>query len=153
MVWTPIAFTPTILPSPVSKGVRGIWYTTEKCAYCNAHMAGPVLFNDSAWVTVVKASPTAVTQPIDSNATGLTPPPDSVARRGFRSPALFGIREVAPGAAMPNGSGSGGQTGRVALMNMWPQFHVGGGGKWIMNNQTLWRGSGGASYGLKLRPN
>jgi hypothetical protein len=131
----PIAYTSNVFPSAVSGNVSGIWYPLENCAYCNSHMGGPVLFRDAAWTTVFSASHTAITRPINWNFTGQAPPPDPIVRvPGVTAPALFGIRDV---SSKENPvSGGGGKAGRVSLMNMWQQFHVGGGSKWIMNNQV-----------------
>ena len=155
----PIAFTNNVLPSPVSANVSGIWYPLEPCAYCNSHMAGPVLFNDSAWTTVFCASSTAITKPIDWVKEGHTPPANPIARiPGVVAPAMFGIREVTPNVtdqlAIQYKFNPGHESGRVALMNIWQQFHVGGGSKWIMNNQVLASGDGSgrpSDLGLLIR--
>ena len=143
----PIAFTANVFASPVSANVSGIWYPLERCSYCNAFMAGPVLLNDSAWVAVLAASKTTITQPIDWKKDGLAPPAAPIARvPGVVAPTMFGVRNVVANVtdrlAEQYKYNPGHKLGRVALMNIWPQYHVGGGSKWIMNSQVLASGDG-----------
>jgi hypothetical protein len=58
----PLYYTDSIADSPVSAGVKGIWYP-YRVAY-NGGMGGPLLVDDN-WTVVVKASATTVTKPID----------------------------------------------------------------------------------------
>ncbi len=118
-----LAYTDTILPSPVSEGVKGIWYPYRP-AY-NGGMAGPLLVDDN-WTVVVKASPTTTTKPVDmSNSPRAIPNPFS-RPGGVTAPPLFAIRSVGPG--------------RVALINQWQQFSMGSGTKFIFNREVLDRG-------------
>ena len=123
----PLAFTDQVLPSPVSEGVKQIWYPIQH-AY-NAQQTGPIVVDEN-WQVVVKASKTAVTRPVDlakstspvlANAFWRT---ESVAE-----PALFAIRSY--------------RAGRIALVNQWRQFSVGSGTKYIFDRQVLSKGFGG----------
>ncbi len=120
---TPLAYTDQILPSPVSEGVKGIWYPC-RTAY-NAAMGGPIFVDDN-WQVVVKASPTAVTKPVDMSNSTLAIPNPFVRPEGVLSPPLFAIRTVG--------------AGRVALINQWPQFSLGSGTRYIFNREVLERG-------------
>lgn len=121
---TPLAYTDTILPSPVSEGVKGIWYPIRP-AY-NGGMSGPLLVDDN-WTVVVKASPTAVTKPVDmSQSPSAIKNPFSRPEGTVTAPPLFAIRSVG--------------AGRVALINQWQQFSVGSGTKFIFNREVLDRG-------------
>jgi len=59
----PLAFTDQVLDSPVSTGVKQIWYPIN-AAY-NAAQGGPIEV-DGNWQVVVRASPTAVSKPVTS---------------------------------------------------------------------------------------
>ena len=120
----PLAYTDTILPSPVSEGVKGIWYPYRP-AY-NGGMSGPLLVDDN-WTVVVKASPTTITKPVDmSKSPSAIPNPFSRPEGTVTAPPLFAIRNVGPG--------------RVALINQWQQFSIGSGTKFIFNREVLDRG-------------
>lgn len=121
---TPLAYTDTILPSPVSEGVRGIWYPIRP-AY-NGGMSGPLLVDDN-WTVVVQASPTTVTKPVDmSKSPSAIRNPFSRPEGTVTAPPLFAIRSVG--------------AGRVALINQWQQFSIGSGTKFIFNREVLDRG-------------
>ncbi len=126
----PLAYTDQILPSPVSAGVRGIWYPIQP--HYNAAAGGPIMVN-SDWQVVVKASKTAYARPVDvaaDTAGAAKPPPHVFVRKSpVISPALFAIRPY--------------RAGRIAMVNQWPQFSVGSGVKWIFDRQVLSRGFGG----------
>jgi hypothetical protein len=130
----PLAYTDDVSPSPVSDGVKGVWYPVMP-DYNAAH-GGPIVV-DSHWHVVVKASKTAHTQPVnlkDMAAGEISPPPHLfVSRHPVPAPALFAVRQY----------GSGAETGRIALVNQWPQYSIGSGLKWIYDQQVLSRGFGG----------
>lgn len=133
---TPLAFTEQIFPSPVSQGVKQIWYPLFP-AY-NGGMGGP-LSVDEQWTVVVKASKTAVTKPIDTSQSTSRIANEFKRTTPVPEPPLFAIREV------------GG--GRVALMHHWQQFSIGSGTKWIYNREVLDRGLNGkpSDFGLLLQ--
>ena len=121
----PLAYTEQVLPTPVSEGIKGIWYPTMPVY--NAAMGGPIVV-DANWQVVVKASPTAHTQPISPQGkSDLLPHPFQPAP--VNAPALFALRQKG--------------AGRIALVNQWPQFSIGSGVKWIYDRQVLSRGYGG----------
>jgi hypothetical protein len=122
----PLAWTDTILPSPVSEGVKGIWYPIRP-AY-NGGMSGPLLV-DSNWTVVVNGSPTSVTKPVDMSKSPSAIANPFVRPGGVPAPPLFAIRSVG--------------AGRVALVNQWQQFSIGSGTKFIFNREVLDRGVNG----------
>ncbi|MBI4025415.1 MAG: hypothetical protein HY360_10580 [Verrucomicrobia bacterium] len=129
----PIAFTDQVLPSPVSEGVKQIWYPINP-AYNAAH-GGPIEVDQppppggAGWQIVVKASQTAMTKPVDLSKTGCAPTEDVLQRaEGVKAPPLFAIRSF--------------KAGRIALVNQWPQYSIGSGVKWIYDRQILSKGVG-----------
>jgi hypothetical protein len=122
----PLAFTDQVLDSPVGAGVKGIWYPFRE-AY-NAAQGGSIEV-DSNWQVVVKASKTAETKPLDAKALQFQLPPGLLTRASVKEPTLFAIRSL--------------KSGRIALVNQWPQFSVGSGVKWIYNREVLERGVNG----------
>jgi len=123
----PLALTDQVLPSPVSDGVRHVWYPIRP-AY-NAAQTGPIDV-DASWQVVVKGSKTSVTRPVDL-AKSVMPELDRPFQRpeGVAEPTLFAIRQY--------------QDGRVALINQWRQFSIGAGTKYIYNREALSRGLNG----------
>ena len=120
---TPLAFTDQILPSPVSEGVRGVWYPNQP-AY-NGAMTLPLILDEN-WQVVVRASQTATTKPVDLSKAA-TPLPDPLVRtEPETAPPIFAIRTY--------------KSGRIAFACQWPQFSVGAGTKWIYNREVLERG-------------
>ncbi len=122
----PLAWTDQIMPSPVSQGVKQIWYSIQP-AY-NAQQTGPIVVDEN-WKVVVKGSKTSLTKPFDlkkSTSPELENPfsrPD-----GVKEPDLFAIRDY--------------KGGRIALMNQWRQFSIGSGTKYIFDRQVLSKGFG-----------
>ncbi|RMG77084.1 MAG: hypothetical protein D6707_11605, partial [Bacteroidetes bacterium] len=134
----PLAFTGNVLPSPVSKNIKGIWYPVRP-AY-NAQMTGPII-TDENWIPVVKASKTSYTKPVDLNKS-VNPELENAYSRpnGEKQPLIFAIRKY--------------KKGRIALINQWPQFSVGSGTKYIFDSQVLTKGyDGRPSDFLKLLVN
>jgi hypothetical protein len=123
----PLAVTENILASPVSEGVRQIWYPLQP-AY-NAQHTGPLVL-DGDWQTVVKGSATSITKLIDLKKS-VMPELDGAFSRpeGSRAPILFAIRRRGPG--------------RIALVNQWRQYSVGSGTKFIFDRQVLAKGAKG----------
>jgi hypothetical protein len=125
---SPVAYTDRILASPVSEGVRGIWYPMQPIYH--SHMTGPILVDDN-WQVVVKASETSITESIDLPKRVDHPHLEHPFQRpgGVEEPALFAIRSR-------NG-------GRIALVNQWNQFSYGAGTKWLYDREILSKGFDG----------
>jgi hypothetical protein len=120
------------LPSPVSEGVRNVWFPCGTGGY-NWEQYGGLIEVDHHWTKVLRGSATCTTEPLrPTMALGPTErysKPQYV-RRGVTRPTLFAIREL------PGG-------GRLALMNAWNVFHLGGGTTWVHDRAMLDRGLGG----------
>jgi len=125
----PLVYTSQVLASPVSAGVRGIWYPSYP-HYNGAHTLPLAL--DDRWQVVVRAMPTARTVPVDIDHAAYPPPRDALVRPGgVEAPPLFAIRPVGPG--------------RVALVAQWPPYSLGAGTHWLYNREVL-------ATGLQERP-
>ena len=123
----PLAYTNQIASSPVSAGVRGIWYPIQP--HYNAADTLPLALDDS-WQVVVRAMPSARTVPVDLSKSAYPGPPHPLVRAdGVSAPPLLGIR--------PYGSG------RIALMSQWAAYALGAGTKWLYNREVLSRGLNG----------
>lgn len=123
----PLAWTDQVLASPVSDGVKQIWYPVSP-AY-NAQMTGTLLL-DPHWQVVVKASKTAVTTPIDLAKSTMPVLANPVYRgSSIAEPPLFAIRTY--------------QKGRIALVSQWRQFSIGSGTRFIFQRQVLCAGAAG----------
>jgi len=122
---TRLAFTDDIATSPVSNGVRSLWYPYEPTYL--ASMTNPLIVDDR-WQVVVRASATATTSPIDTHRSDAAPGLITRATPEPRPP-LMAIRTLG--------------AGRVALIAEWPQFSVGSGTKWIFDRDVLERGLSG----------
>jgi hypothetical protein len=124
---TPLALTDRILPSPVSEGVKQIWYPYAQ-AY-NSQMTGPIVV-DCDWQVVLRASATSVTRPVDLAKSTMPVLENPFLRPGSeRQPAIAAIRPY--------------RGGRVALVNQWRQFSIGSGTRYIFDRQVLSKGFGG----------
>jgi len=131
------AFTDRILPSPVSEGVRGIWYPIDK-HYTGAHTM-PILVDEN-WQVVVRASETAYTEIPTFPRGGIQPVPGAlIPENPIKDPVLFAVRDL-KGA------------GRLAAVQTWHQFSIGSGMKWSYNNEILKTGLAGrpSDYGKLL---
>jgi len=132
----PAAFTDKINPSPVSEGIKGIWYPSQ-IAY-NAQQTCPIWVNDD-WQVVVTASDTSITKPVDLESSPSGPVENPFIRpEGVKSPLLFAIRNYT--------------SGRIAFLSQYPQFSVGQGTKWVYNREILSKGLKGipSDFGLLL---
>jgi hypothetical protein len=119
-----VAWTDQIPPSPVSEGVRQIWYPVAH-AY-NAQQTGPILV-DEHWQAVVKGSKTTRTQPVDLAKSSMPVLEKPFSRPGgVLQPDWFAIRSY--------------RRGRIALVNQWRQFSVGSGTRYIFNREVLSQG-------------
>ena len=122
----PLAWTDQVLPSPVSAGVKQVWYPIAP-AY-NAQQSGPIVVDD-AWQVVLKGSKTTVTVPVDLAKSTMPVLERPFCRPPVEEPALAAIRPY--------------KGGRVALVNQWRQFSVGSGTKYIFQRQVLSQGAKG----------
>lgn len=124
------ALTDQIQPSPVSEGVKWVWYPIEP-HYCGAHTM-PILV-DQDWKVVMRAGKTAWTEIPVYDRGGLQPPKTAlIPSDPIKDPVLFAIRDFTGG-------------GRLAAIQTWHQFSIGSGMKWMYNNEIL-------SKGLANRP-
>ncbi len=124
------AFTNQILPSPVSDGVRQLWYPIAQ-HYVAAHTM-PLLI-DANWQPVLRAGKSTYTEVPKFEPGGIQPAPDTlIPAEPIKEPVLFAIRDF------PGG-------GRLAAIQQWHQFSIGSGMKWLYNNEVL-------SKGLANRP-
>jgi hypothetical protein len=122
----PVAYTERIAPSPITRGVRGIWYPVSQAF--EAAMTSPLIL-DGAWRVLVRASATARTEAINP-AGGTHVAPGLIKRTEPElSPALFATRTIGEG--------------RVALFAAWPQFSFVSGTKWLYDRVVLERGMKG----------
>ena len=122
-----LAYTNQVAASPVSTGVRGIWYPVQR-GYNAAHTMP--LAVDSSWQVVVRAMPSARTVPVDLIKSPYPAPLNALVRpQGVTAPPLFAIRQYG--------------AGRVALLSQWPTYSIGSGTKWLYNREVLSQGLGG----------
>ena len=128
----PYFYTSAVFPSPVSDGVKGLWLPNFRDGH-GALYCGPVVV-DKNWTPVVRAGDTVgtVASPIVGSDTF---PPNTVIpgliqrKESEKNAVFFATREVGPG--------------RMALFNLRPMFHVGGGTKWFYDRITIERGFNG----------
>lgn len=119
----PLAFTDQIVPSPITEGIRGLWYPLMSAYSASTTM--PLVVDDD-WQVVVRASTSAETERVDL-ASVANPVPGLLQRSSpERSPAIMAIRGVGEG--------------RVALLALWPQFSFISGTKWLFDRIVLSRG-------------
>ncbi|HEY3331874.1 MAG TPA: hypothetical protein VGK19_17720 [Capsulimonadaceae bacterium] len=119
------AYTNQILPSPISQGVRGLWYPIER-HYIGGHTM-PIIVDDN-WKAVVKASKTAYTDiPVIVPSDGRAMQGSTIPQAPIKEPALLAIREFVGG-------------GRMAAIQQWHQFNVGSGMKWLYNSEVMSKG-------------
>src|SRR5262245_20986962 len=133
----PLTYTNAVAASPVSTGVRGIWYPTLT-HYNSAHTAP--LYVDGHWQIVVRAMPSARTVPVDLSKASYPGPPNPLVRPGgVSAPPLFATRQYA--------------AGRIALASQLPTYSLGSGTKWLYNREVLSRGIDGtpSDFGLLLQ--
>lgn len=125
----PVAHADQVAATPVSEGVRGLWYPTQDRGSPNwSAMTAPISVSQE-WQVVVRASASARTQPIDFK-TATHPLPDPFFHNPpIQAPPLFAIRQKGQG--------------RIALTAQYPQFSVGSGTRWLYNREVLERGVAG----------
>jgi hypothetical protein len=121
-----LAYTDRVLESPVTAGVRGIWYP---CALSDLSATSSPIVVEPSWKVVVRASGTAVTKPIDLHQSAVAAPNIVVRSEVEREPALVAIRELA--------------SGRLGLVSQWQYFSFGAGTRWTYNRDVLERGARG----------
>lgn len=133
----PLYYTDNILPSPVSKGVKGIWYPGGH--YYNGS-ATEALVLTKEWQPVVKASKTAMAMPLKSSGYIYGDVPKGVItdRGKVPEPTIFAIRDY--------------KKGRIAMIRTMQQFSVGSGTGFIFNREVLSKGVNGkpSDYGRLL---
>jgi len=124
MAHVPLGFTDRVTDSPVSRGVKQIWYP-----YGHHYITGVTnpLVVGPEWTVVVRAARTARTVRFDLAKTGYKPP-ENVTKRfpTTTSPPIFAIRPY--------------KKGRVALCSMYPQFTFTSGRQWLFQGEVLDRG-------------
>lgn len=131
-----MAFTSQILPSPVSEGVRGLWYPLPFTA--------PIEVS-SEWTVVVKGSPTSFSRPMTDEEffanfgyfgeLGAIKGEPYRRKETTKEPTLVAIREF-------NG-------GRIALMRIFSNFHLRAGSKWWYDRVVWEKGMAGRPSDLK----
>lgn len=121
-----LAWTDQVFPSPVSEGVKQIWYPIDR-HYSGANTM-PILVDDK-WRVVVRASKSAATEvAVFRPSDDFIPPKTAVIpAEPIRDPVIYAIRDF------PDG-------GRMAAIQQWHSFSIGSGMKWIYNNEVLSRG-------------
>lgn len=103
------ASTGNVTSSPVSEGVRRIWYpVSEGAGGCSATLPFDV---GEEWQIVVRCEPSAKSEPWESAARGL--PPERITSGGVSAPPIFAIRSYGEG--------------RIALCGINSSYHFWGG--------------------------
>jgi hypothetical protein len=125
-------YTEKIAPSPVSEGVKGIWFPGgDWMSYWS--LPGMPLLVSKDWIEVVRGSDTSFTK--DPKVQKLDPTEEHYYKLRTRRPdaktppTLYAIREL--------------REGRLALCAMFPQFTVLAGTTWIHDGMVLDKGIGG----------
>ena len=115
-------------PSKITAGVKGCWLPTHR--HYNGGDTGPIVV-DNNWTVVLRGSASTVTEAVNlTDPVYLPPPPNQIFARpgGVRAPPLFAVRSFG--------------LGRIALLNSWRQYTLGGGQLWLFDNQVLAAGVG-----------
>ena len=114
-------------PAEVVAGIKGCWSPTHP--HYNAGDSGPIVV-DRNWTVVLRGSTSTVTEQELTDPVYLPPPSDQILVRpgGIRAPPLFAVRSFGEG--------------RVALLNSWRQYTLGGGQLWLFDSQVLAKGVG-----------
>ncbi|MHB9023038.1 MAG: hypothetical protein ACYC7E_02530 [Armatimonadota bacterium] len=125
----PFIYTTNITPSPVSQGVRGIWFPiTARSGNHNFQTMGQPIEVSKDWIEVVKGSDTSYAEALKPGFAlraneHFTP----YVRKGRTpSPTLYAVREY-----------GGGRLGLAAVMNI---YHFVGGTSWIHDRVMLGKG-------------
>ncbi|MFV2067838.1 MAG: hypothetical protein ACC645_12760, partial [Pirellulales bacterium] len=119
-------YTEQVADSPVSEGVKGVWYPFS-ASYNGSHTA-PIEVDEN-WTVVLRGSPTSTSVLVDLATSGMPELEHAYARpEPTRAPAFFAIRSVG--------------SGRLAFLNQWRVYTVGSGTKWLFDRQILSRGFG-----------
>lgn len=125
----PLAFTDRVFDSPVSVGVRQLWYTASSRPHYHAGFSNPLVLGPE-WTVVVRASKTARSNPVVLEESGFNPPANVSERfPAIDSPPIFAIREY--------------KRGRIAFCSMLPVFTFASGKQWVFHSDVLTEGSGG----------
>lgn len=122
----PIVFTDQVFDSPVSDGVKQIWYPYN--AHYNSQNTAPIWVSKK-WTVVVRASKTSRTSTVDLTKTSYLRPQNPFIRKPIKQPVLFAIRKY--------------KMGRIAFCSQWPMFSFGQGTKWMYERRVLSKGAMG----------
>eukprot|EP01052_Picozoa_sp_SAG31_P008021 SAG31_NODE_395_length_16265_cov_4.941420_3_plen_913_part_00 len=138
----PLAFTSNvdkIHSHPAVDGVRQLWFPTnlhynagETAPLCLT-ATGPNCEGATNWTTLVRASPTAVTQAVDAAHAQYKPLPSGFFQRMVpaKAPPIFAVRTLGKG--------------RVAMLSQWRQYTITSGNSWLFDSQVLKTGVGDRS--------
>lgn len=136
-------YTDKVLPSPVSEGVKGLWFPGGEEDNWAFHAYGHAIHVSPDWTVVVRGSDSSFTRPMEM--VGASPEAELFPKMFRRPdaktpPTLFAIRQAGEG--------------RLALTVSNPIFHLYGGTSWIHDGVMLNKGMGGRpSYFGKLFEN
>ena len=124
-------YTDKINPSPVSEGVKGLWFPASWGPNWAFHALGMPIDVSKDWQVVVRGADSSFSEPLTE--VGNSAEHDLVAGMSHRAdpklpPDLYAIRPVGPG--------------RMALVMIWPQLTLYGGNSWVHNGAVLNQGLG-----------
>lgn len=127
-------YTDQVLPSPVSEGVKGIWFPGGEQDSWTFHAWGKPIEVSADWTPVVRGGPASFTRPM--KMVGVSMEAELLPQMYFRPdpaqpPTLFAVRPVGKG--------------RVALTVQDPIMHLFGGLTWIHDGVLI-------NKGLQNRP-
>jgi len=115
-----------IQPSPVTKGVKNLWWPYGE--YYHGSLTGPIHVSDD-WTVIVKGSTTSHSEPVatDDHFINTRQHPDPFVREGgVPEPDLMAIRSY--------------KNGRILLCAQSPGFSMGQGTQWLFGRRSLSKG-------------
>ena len=129
-----LARTDRILPSPISDGVKNLWFPYGE--YYHATLTGPIAVSED-WQVVVKGSATSYTKPSDTN--------DFIQSSYHQDPLVRpgGVKEPDLVAIRPY------KNGRILLCTQMPQFSLMQGTQWLYDRRVLSKGLNGVPSDLE----
>ncbi|MEE8475353.1 MAG: hypothetical protein V3T01_08390 [Myxococcota bacterium] len=121
----PVAYTEQISASPITRGVRGIWFPIKPIHH--GHMTGPIEVDEN-WQVAVRGSISSRSLASDLSKQVNPPPLAEPFQRpeGVERPPWVALRSR--------------KSGRIVLINQWNQFSFGAGTKWLYDREILSRG-------------
>jgi len=125
-------YTDKVLPSPVSEGVKAIWFPGGEADDQAFGAYGHAIHVSSAWTSVVRGSDASFTKPMRMVGVSAEKDllPDMFRRPDpTKPPTLFAIRKQGPG--------------RLALVVSNPIYHLYGGSSWIHDRVMIDKGMAG----------